>query len=66
MLTINADSHPLMRQFHKTDDEKRMVVILNEADYDAWLTAGEVERQNFLAPFPAELLASEPPQASLL
>ena len=66
MLTINADSHPLMRQFHKPDDEKRMVVILNEADYGAWLTAGEVERRTLLAPFPAEQLVAEPPQASLL
>lgn len=66
MLTINADSHPLMRQFHKPDDEKRMVVILNEADYGAWLTAGEVERRTLLAPFPAEQLIAEPPQASLL
>lgn len=28
MLTINADEHPLMRRFHKPDDEKRMLVIL--------------------------------------
>ena len=28
MLTINADEHPLMNQFHKPTDEKRMVVIL--------------------------------------
>ena len=66
MLTINADSHPLMRRFHKPDDEKRMVVILNEADYGAWLTAGEVERRALLAPFPADLLVAEAPQATLL
>lgn len=34
MLTINADSHPLMNQFHKPADEKRMVVILPEDQYD--------------------------------
>ena len=28
MLTINADTHPLMRLMHKPTDEKRMVVIL--------------------------------------
>ena len=32
MLTINADQHPFMRQFHKPDDEKRSVVILQEQD----------------------------------
>jgi putative SOS response-associated peptidase YedK len=37
MLTVNADDHPLMRHFHRPEDEKRMVVILEEADFDAWL-----------------------------
>jgi putative SOS response-associated peptidase YedK len=37
MLTVNADDHPLMRNFHRPEDEKRMVVILEEADFDAWL-----------------------------
>jgi hypothetical protein len=32
MLTINADDHPFMRHYHKPEDEKRMVVILNEND----------------------------------
>jgi putative SOS response-associated peptidase YedK len=39
MLTINADSHDLMRQFHKPVDEKRMVVILPPDSYDPWLKA---------------------------
>jgi putative SOS response-associated peptidase YedK len=30
MLTVNADAHPVMRQFHKPGDEKRTVVILEE------------------------------------
>jgi putative SOS response-associated peptidase YedK len=37
MLTVNADDHPLMRNFHRPEDEKRMAVILEEADFDAWL-----------------------------
>jgi putative SOS response-associated peptidase YedK len=28
MLTINADDHPLMRNYHKPDDEKRMVFAM--------------------------------------
>lgn len=39
MLTVNADEHPLMRLFHKPTDEKRMIVILSESDFEAWLTA---------------------------
>lgn len=65
MLTINADSHPLMRQFHKPDDEKRMVVILDEVAYDAWLAAPAAESREFLRPFPAENLVAEVPQPSL-
>lgn len=38
MLTVNADHHPLMRQFHRPEDEKRMVVVLEEDAFDAWLT----------------------------
>lgn len=48
MLTINADSHPLMRPFHKPDDEKRMVVVLDEAVYDAWHAASAGESREFL------------------
>lgn len=39
MLTINAETHPFMRNFHKPEDEKRMVVVLNEDAYGAWLGA---------------------------
>ena len=30
MLTVNANDHPVMRQFHKPEDEKRSVVVLND------------------------------------
>ena len=38
MLTVNADEHPLMKRFHRPEDEKRMVVILDPEDYGNWLT----------------------------
>lgn len=53
MLTINADAHPLMKQFHKPTDEKRMVVILPEAVYDEWLDADAAHSAQFLQPYPA-------------
>lgn len=37
LLTINADNHQLMKQFHKPDDEKRSVVIVPEHLRDDWL-----------------------------
>jgi len=59
MLTINADQHPLMQQFHKPADEKRMVVILSEDLYDDWLVASPEQSVNFLSPFPADELKIE-------
>ena len=59
MLTINADEHALMKRFHKPGDEKRMVVILDEAEYDAWLECPVERMRDFLRPFPAERLQAE-------
>jgi putative SOS response-associated peptidase YedK len=39
MLTVNADDHPVMRQFHKPGDEKRTPVIVPQELQDAWLSA---------------------------
>lgn len=66
MLTVNADGHPVFQRFHRPGDEKRMVVILDRKDYDAWLTCPLVEAPKFFAQwmgpletFPAPL----PPRA---
>ncbi|MBS4019964.1 MAG: SOS response-associated peptidase family protein, partial [Dechloromonas sp.] len=66
MLTINADQHPLMRQFHKPDDEKRSIVILHEQDYDGWLQASVSDSRRFLYAYPADNLVAENPQQPLL
>jgi putative SOS response-associated peptidase YedK len=39
MLTVNADLHPVMRQFHKAGDEKRTPVVIAPHLYDTWLSA---------------------------
>lgn len=39
MLTVNADEHPVMKQFHKPGDEKRTPVVLAESQFDDWLSA---------------------------
>jgi putative SOS response-associated peptidase YedK len=59
MLTINADSHPLMSQFHKPTDEKRRVVVLPEAAYDDWLAATVESSGAFLAPCGADVMRAE-------
>ena len=57
MLTINADTHTLMNQFHKPADEKRMVVILPDDQYGEWLSADTNQCRDYLKEYPAEMLA---------
>ena len=60
MITINADDHEVFKQFHRPGDEKRMVVILDEADYDAWLDCPPERMKSFLRQFPAARLEARP------
>lgn len=60
MLTVNADNHELFRLFHRPQDEKRMVVILREDQYDAWLDASAAHAMDFMRQFPAHLLIATP------
>jgi putative SOS response-associated peptidase YedK len=60
-LTINADVHPLMRKFHKPEDEKRSLVIVAPDEYDAWLQCRDPElARSFLHLPPSELMAASP------
>ncbi|RUP32963.1 MAG: SOS response-associated peptidase [Curvibacter sp.] len=43
LLTVNADQHPFMRQFHKPEEEKRMVVVLPPQALQTWLQAPVAE-----------------------
>jgi len=63
MLTINADSHELMKSFHKPTDEKRMVVIIPEAAYGDWLSASASDSMDFMRPYPADRLTAHAPAA---
>ena len=60
MLTVNADGHPIMQHFHKPDDEKRSIIVLNEAEYQPWLHASQNEAKAMLQVAPAGFLTSEP------
>lgn len=60
MLTVNADTHSLMKRFHKPGDEKRMVVILDEAEYSAWLDCPPERMKDFMRQFPADQLEAKP------
>ncbi len=56
MLTINADGHPLMQRFHKPDDEKRMVMMLDPGQYRGWLDGSLVTEGDLFRQYPAERL----------
>lgn len=56
MLTMNADDHAFMRNYHKPQDEKRMVCILHDNEYDDWLSASSDDARPFLRQYPADLM----------
>ena len=63
MLTVNADDHELFKQFHRPGDEKRMVVILREDQYDEWLDAPAARSMDFMRQYPAhQLIATAEPE----
>jgi len=69
MLTVNADSHPLMRRFHKPDAEKRSVVIIRPNEYEDWLSCRSTdEARSFLQLYSADEMDAEsfplPPRAA--
>ena len=50
---------PLMQRFHKPEDEKRMVAILDPADYDRWLDCPTDQMTGMLQRWLAELMLAE-------
>ena len=60
MLTIKADNHPVMKHFHKPQDEKRSIVVLSDSNYLPWLHANHTEAKTLLKLAPNGFLLSEP------
>lgn len=61
MLTCNADGHPIFQRMHRPGDEKRMVVILQEQDYGAWLSCPVNEAPQFFKQYHGPLQAFAAP-----
>jgi len=69
MLTINADQHPLMRQFHKPTDESGWWLSCRRIGYEDWLQAPADQSARFLNLYPSDALQSStsmPSNLSLL
>jgi len=64
-LTVNADAHPLLSRFHRPGDEKRALVPLDPAHWDAWLHCRDpaAARRMLVLPEPGLLAAGPEPLA---
>ena len=51
MLTVNADGHPVFQRLHAPGEEKRMVTILDPAEYDRWLQCSPLEAKSLFKPW---------------
>ena len=60
MLTVNANGHSIMRHFHRPDDEKRSIIVLDELNYRPWLQANHDYARSLLKVAPDNFLISEP------
>jgi putative SOS response-associated peptidase YedK len=60
LLTVNANSHALMRRYQHDGAEKRMPAILSEGAYGAWLNAPVDKAKEFMRAYPANWLLANP------
>ncbi|MET0208374.1 MAG: SOS response-associated peptidase family protein [Burkholderiaceae bacterium] len=62
MLTVNADGHPIFARMHRPGEEKRMVVILESDEHDAWLAGTPDEARRFFRPYLGPLVSHPAPR----
>jgi len=48
LITINADEHPFMKNFHRPNEEKRTIVCLKPQLFDDWLSTTPENAHQFL------------------
>ena len=64
LLTVNANSHALISRYQQPGNEKRMLAILNEGAYDAWLSTRPEKAREFMRSYPANWLTANPVEKS--
>ena len=57
MLTINANQHPFMKQFHNPNDEKRSIIVIPEESRQDWLHCDHEEANEFFFEMRNEFIA---------
>lgn len=60
LLTVNANSHALIHRYQHQGSEKRMLAVLNEGAYEAWLGVRVEKAKEFMRQYPANWLAANP------
>ncbi|CAB1221406.1 SOS response-associated peptidase [Acinetobacter bouvetii] len=63
LLTINADQHPFMRQFHSPNGEKRSVIVIPDDYRREWLSCKNEQAPQFFFEMKDEYIAT--PQKNL-
>jgi len=61
MLTVNCDTHPFYKRFHKPGDEKRMPIFLRPEEYGPWLMAEVDDAPAFFKQYLGPLLGEPAP-----
>ena len=62
MLTINKDDHPFMSQFHKPEDEKRSIVVIEPEHRQNWLNMYHEDAFELLKPMGDGYVAEHRPK----
>ncbi len=57
MLTINANQHPFMKQFHNPNDEKRSIIVIPKESRQDWLHCNHEEASEFFFEMRDEFIA---------
>ncbi|EPM7759572.1 SOS response-associated peptidase family protein, partial [Acinetobacter baumannii] len=60
LLTINADRHSFMKQFHKPDDEKRSIIVIPDHLRNDWLNCKHTDAPDFFLDMPLNEFTSLP------
>ncbi|MDP9902952.1 SOS response-associated peptidase [Variovorax ginsengisoli] len=67
MLTVNADDHAVFKHMHRPDparppelQDKRMVVVIPDGLYEAWLDAPAANAAAFMRQYPADRFVATP------
>ncbi len=61
LITINADHHPIMKQFHRAGDEPRSLVVIPPEQRTAWVTQTDpLAARAFLREMPVDEFDSGP------